>query len=68
MKDKGNRHGAVGKSSSEVNKKPASQRTSSVGEDSLGQQPTRYANITIDTKWWTKFYSLVYGKGSCAKY
>ena len=30
-------------------KKPASQRTSSVGEGSLGQQPTRYANTTINT-------------------
>ena len=30
-------------------KKPANQRTSSVGEGSLGQQPTRYANTTIDT-------------------
>ena len=28
---------------------PASQRTSSVGEGSLGQQPTHYANTTIDT-------------------
>ena len=30
-------------------KKPANQRTSSVGEGSLGQQQTHYANTTIDT-------------------
>ena len=28
---------------------PASQKTSSVGEDSLGQHSTHYANTTIDT-------------------
>ena len=29
-------------------KNPASQRSSSVGESSLGEQPTRYGNTTID--------------------
>ena len=53
-------------------KKPASQRISSVGEGSLGQQPTRYANTTIDTnvvdeecigKGQTSFSAKVKGQG-----
>ena len=45
-------------------KKPANQKTSSVGEGSLGQQPTRYANTTIDTN---VVYGLIYRKGSHMK-
>ena len=49
-------------------KKPASQRTSSVGEGSFSQQPMCYANTTINTNVVDEVYGLVYGKGSRAKY